>query len=193
MSRKILLLLLISLLAASCSQIPIPGGMVPTTGDNQSQLSSVQRFIPNLSNFGYTSVEASNIQTALSGVSGGASLLTGNPAAAALVAQIDGMITCYRNVGALDARVYYQADIANLISGTTPSVGALAVINQDRLVGNFLSCALGGQRTFGAQSAQIQPCSGSGSIEVDGETITYLYAATDQNLCNLLTTPFAGQ
>jgi len=151
----------------------------------------VQRFIPNLSNAGYTSVEAQTIQSALSTVSGGASLVTGNPVAAALVAQIDGMITCYRSVGALDARVYYQADIANLIQGSgVPSVGALAVVNQDRVVNNLVQCALGSARGLDAQSSANQVCSSSGSIQVDGQTIAYVYAATNQQLCDLLATPF---
>ncbi|MBK8024115.1 MAG: hypothetical protein IPK19_22460 [Chloroflexi bacterium] len=188
-----LLLVLIAVLAAACSQLGGAGNLVPTTGDTASDASAVQRFIPNLSAMGYTSVEAQSIQTALSSVSGGASLLTGNPAAAALVAQIDGMISCYRNVGALDARVYYQANIANLVQGTVPSVGALAVINQDRVINNFLSCALGSGQGIGAQTAASQICSGSGQIVVDGETIAYLYAATNRELCNLMISPFQGR
>lgn len=193
MSRKLLLIVLaLSVLGAACSQI---GGtnIVPTTGDTANDASAVQRFIPNLSSLGYTSVQASDIQTALSSVSGGASLLTGNPAAAALVAQIDGMVSCYRNVGAFDARIYYQSNITTLIQGQIPSVGALAVVNENRLINNFLSCALNGRQAFGAQSESqgSQPCSGSGSIVVDGETIAYLYAATDTNLCNYLSSPFS--
>lgn len=194
MSRKLLfVVLLLSLFVAACSQIGGAGNLVPTTGDTANDAAAVQRFIPNLSGVGYTSVEAQSIQTALSSVSGGASLLTGNPAAAALVAQIDGMITCYRTVGALDARVYYQADIANLLAGQVPSVGALAVINQDRIINNFLSCALGGAQGLSPQAAgQPQVCSGSGQIVVDGQTIAYLYAATSPELCNLMISPFQG-
>ncbi|MBL8130432.1 MAG: hypothetical protein JNL42_01135 [Anaerolineae bacterium] len=192
LKKQAFLIVLMALLAA-CSQLGGAGNLVPTTGDTANDASAVQRFIPNLTAMGYTSIEAQNVQTALSSVTGGASLITGNPAAAALVAQIDGMITCYRGVGALDARVYYQANIANLVQGTMPSVGALAVINQDRIVNNFLSCALGGNQGVGAQSAAPQVCSGSGQIVVDGETIAYVYAATNQELCNLMATPFQGR
>lgn len=190
-SRLIILALALCAAAlAGCSQIGGAGDLVPTTGDTAGDSTAVQRFIPNLSNAGYTSVEAATIQTALSSVSGGASLITGNPAAAALVAQIDGMITCYRNVGALDARVYYQANISNVLQGTVPSVGALAVINQDRVINNFLSCSVGSARGLDAQNSGVQICSSSGSFLVEGQTIAYLYAATNQELCNLMQTPF---
>jgi hypothetical protein len=93
------------------------------------------------------------------------------------------MIACYQGVGAFAAKVYVEANVSNLVQGQIPSAGALAVLNQDRLASNFLACALGGGQGLSAQSDQPQPCFGSGSFTADGETLHYLYAATNPNLC----------
>lgn len=183
--RSILfLLVLVATFGAACSRLGVPGGaVVPTTGNTSSDPSAAQQFVPELP--GYLSTNASNISTAISTITGGASALSGNLVGTALIAQIDGMIACYQNVGAVAAKVYAQADIATIAQGQVPTVGALAVVNQDRLVNNFLPCALGsGPNTLGAQAAQ--PCSGSGSFVVNNETLWYLYAATDQALCTAI-------
>lgn len=181
MPKSILALLMVGVLAiASCSVV---GGtnLVPTTGDTASDLSAAQRYVPDLP--GYISTNASNITDAITAVGGGASLLTGNPVGTALIGQINGMIQCYQNVGAVAAKVYVEASVSNLVQGQIPSAGALAVLNQERIVDNFLPCALGSAQGLSAQADQPQPCFGSGSFVVDNETLYYLYAATDQNLC----------
>lgn len=185
MFRRIVLLIAV-MVAAACSQIGVPGGgiAVPTTGDTASDISAAQQYVPDIP--GYMSTDARNITDAVSTVSGGASLLTGNPIAAAAIAQIDGMIDCYQDVGAVAAKVYAAVNIGELAAGQIPSVGALAVINQDRLVNNFLPCALGSNRGFSAQTNSAQPCGSSGSFTVNGETLWYVYAATQQDLCSAI-------
>ncbi len=176
-------------LATACSQLGTGGVVsVPTTGDTANDAAAAQQYLPSIP--GYLSVEASDIVSAITSVGAPASLITGNPAAAAMFAQIQGMMTCYSSVGAVAARVYAQADIATVLEGQIPSAGVLAVVNVDRVVNNFLPCALGSGRGegFGAQTAS-QPCAGSGSIQAaNGETITYIYAATNEDLCRT----FAG-
>lgn len=192
--QKLILLLAALVFAAACSQIGTGGNIaVPTTGDTSSDASAAQRLLPNIQ--GFTTIEASNIVDAISAVGGGASVLTGNPVAAAMVAQIQGMMDCYGSVGAVAARVYIQADIGSVMQGQVPLVGAMAVVNQDRVVNNFLPCALGANNSgFSARSAvqQPQPCGGSGSTTVNNETILYLYAATDQALCGVFQSVFPG-
>ena len=184
MIRTILLLIAVMMIAA-CSRLGIPGGAaVPTTGDTASDAAAAQQFVPELP--GYISTNATSISSAISTITGGASILSGNPVSAALIAQIDGMIACYQDVGAVAAKVYAQPDIATIAQGQIPTVGALAVINQDRLVNNFLPCALGSNRSFSAQAETPQPCSNSGSFQVNGETLWYVYAATDQSLCTAI-------
>ena len=191
MRFRIFALLALMVMLVGCSAVgDIVGGAVPTTGDTAADASSAQRFLPNLSNYGYTSTEASSISTAIASVGGSASLLTGNPAAAALIAEIDSMIQCYQGVGAVAARVYTESNISTVLQGEIPKVGALAVINQDRLVNNFLQCVV--PSAFSAQAA-IEPCFGSGSFSRDGETLHYLYAASNPELCTLFAAAMPAQ
>lgn len=181
MRKSFLALLLMSVVAISACSVVGGTNIVPTTGDTANDASAAQRFVPDLP--GYISTNASNITDAISAVSGGASLLSGNLVSAAMITQIDSMIQCYQNTGSMAAKVYVQADVASLIQGQLPSAGALAVLNQDRIINNLLPCALGSGQGLSAQSAEPQPCAGSGSFIVDSETLYYLYAATDPNLC----------
>lgn len=185
MTRKALLFGA-ALLIAACSRLGVPGGaVVPTTGNTASDAAAAQQYVPDLP--GYLSTGAENLTSAVSTISGGASLISGNPITAAMIAQIDGMIACYQSVGAVAAKIYAQADIAGLVQGQVPALGALAVINQDRLVNNFLPCALGsGNNSFSAQNAQPQPCASSGTFTANGNTYWYLYAATQQDLCTAI-------
>jgi len=184
MFRRSLLILTVILIAA-CSRFGVPGGaVVPTTGNTSSDAAAAQQYVPDIP--GYISTNASNISSAISTISGGASILSGNPVSALMIAQIDGMISCYQQVGAVAAKIYAQADIASLAAGQIPAVGALAVVNQDRVTSNFLPCALGSGKGFSAQSAAPQPCANSGSFTANGNTYLYLYAATTQDLCSLI-------
>jgi hypothetical protein len=114
------------------------------------------------------------------------SILSGTPTIAAAIAKLDGMIQCYRNVGAVAARVYTEQNMQGI---GIPKIGVLAVINTTRISRNFLQCAL----SFGGASAQadeIQPCGGSGSKVVDGETLEYVYGATTPELCTIFQQQF---
>ncbi len=147
--------------------------------------SAAQQFVADLP--GYVSINANSITDALSTISGGASILTGNPVAAAMIAQIDGMIACYQDVGAVAAKIYAQPDLTKVAAGQVPTIGALAVINQNRLVNNFLPCALGSNRGLSAQAeSAAQPCGSSGTFTANGETLWYVYAATQQELCTAI-------
>ncbi len=179
---SILWAVLLAALIAGCSFNTGP------TGDTANQSTSAQTFLPNIQ--GYTRSDADSIIDAITSVGGGASLISGNPALAAGIAKLDNMIQCYQNVGAVAAQIYTQTDIGSVLQGEIPSVGALAVINQDRLSRNFLDCALSGSSAFSAQSATIEPCFGSGSMTVNNETIHYLFAATYPPLCSTFQTHF---
>jgi hypothetical protein len=151
------------------------------TGDTANQSTSAQSFLPDIAGFNRTN--ADSITSAITSLGGGASLISGNPALAVGIAKIDDMIQCYQRAGAVAANIYTENNIGQLLQGQIPSVGALAVVNQDRLSRNFLNCALGGADTFSAQDATIEPCFGSGTFMREGETITYIYAATAPGLC----------
>ena len=169
-----LLPLLLALLAA-CSDL------VPTGTDTADQATSAQRFLP--APEGYIRNDAASLTDALATLGGGASLLSGNPALTAAISVIDNMIQCYQDVGAVAASIYTKISLDTLLQGDGISLGALAIINQERLSRNFLNCALGDTQLFSAQAEALQVCSGKGSLLVANETIHYLYAATDSLLC----------
>ena len=177
--KKILVGLVIGVLTVFGCTFSLNSG---PTGDTGNQSTSAQTFLPEIS--GYSRTDADSITDAITAVGGGASLISGNPALAAGIAKIDDMIQCYQNVGAVAANVYTQTDISSVLQGQVPRIGALAVVNQDRLGRNFLNCALGGSQAFSAQAVEIEPCFGSGQFVREEETIYYVYAATAPGLCS---------
>lgn len=172
--RGVALLLATLTLLAACSDL------VPTGLDSADQATSAQMFIPALE--GYVRSDASSITDAITTLGGSVSLLSGNPGLTAAIAVIDGLIECYENVGAIAAGIYTR-QLDSLLQGQGLSVGALAVINQERLARNFLACALPESDLFSAQAETMEPCSGSGALLIANEHIHYLYAATDPQLC----------
>lgn len=156
-----------------------------STGDSSDDAEAAQSFMPEIT--GYTSVQAADIKTALSTISQGGAAATGNLPAAFLINRLDAFITCYNEVGAVDARVYASLSVP-------PTVGALAVINQTRAAENLLPCITGGgggDDLAGAQAAGPEPCFGSGSFVFNGDTITYVFGASDQPLCTAFENSFA--
>ena len=182
--RNFIVLALLGLLLGACGQLQLD--IAPTTGDTALDAASAQSQMPNLSNYGYSTLDASSVTDAITALGGSASLISGNPALAAAIIKIDDMIACYESVGAVSANVYAQADIAQVLEGQLPRAGALAIINRDRLAANLLPCALNsGQEGMRALSATIEPCAGAGTFVRQGATFDYVYAATDPQLCNL--------
>lgn len=182
---KLLVLVMLALLVGACSMVGGGSGSATTspTQNFSGDAGAAANYLPNLT--GYTRHDVANIQDAVTAAGGGAALLSGNVAAAALITQLDRMIDCYRSRGAVAANVYTENNIAQVLEGQVPKVGALAVVNQNRVVNDFLSCALnqGSSDSFGAQA--VQPCAGSGQFTANNETMLYIYAATDPQLCQL--------
>jgi hypothetical protein len=177
------------MLLAGCSAIGGGGGQTSGGGDTANDPAAAQSFLPTIP--GYTATDADSITDALAAAGVGGSLLTGNAPLAAVVSRLDAMMSCYQNVGAIAARVYTQVDIASVVQGQIPKIGALAVINEDRIERNFLSCALG---TGGGASAQgagsLEPCGSSGTITVNNERIHYVFGATTPELCTIFQQQF---
>ncbi len=166
--------LLLTVLLTACSDL------VPTGTDRADQATSAQQFIPDLD--GYARSNATNVTDAIAALGGSASLLSGNPALLVAIETIEGLIECYEEVGAVAAGIYTPPVLESLLAGQGLSVGAAAVINQERLSRNFLACALPDLGPS-AQLDSSQPCGGHGSFVVANERIHYLYAATDPLLC----------
>ena len=169
------------LLLVAAAVVSLMGcSVVPSTGDKSTDAAAAQQFVPQ-SIPGYDATDAASVTDALSKVGAAGSLLTGNIVSAGAIAKLDNMIACYQSVGAVAARVYIDKNIA--VNPSAPKVGALAVVNTTRIQRNFLSCVV----NTGGASAQavneIQPCGGSGDKVVNGETLSYVYAATTPELC----------
>lgn len=176
--RKILGLIFLAALLAGCR-------VVPGTGDSITDAASADRFVPQ-SIAGYTVTDATSVSDALTKAGIASSVLTGNVPLAGAIAKLDGMIQCYKSVGAVSARVYTEQ---NLSAVGIPKIGALAVVNTTRLGRNFLQCAL--NTGVAAQAAdQIQPCGGSGQKIVNNETLEYVFAATTPELCAIFQAQF---
>lgn len=160
--------------------------IVPGTGDSSSDASAAQNFVPPTIP-GYNSTDATSVSDALSKIGAAGSLLTGNVALAGAIAKLDGMIACYRTVGAIAARVYTEQNITT--TSGIPKLGALAVVNTTRIQHNLLQCVL--NTGVSAQAAdEIQPCGGSGSKVVNNETLEYVFAATTPELCSIFQAQF---
>jgi hypothetical protein len=174
-------------LLAGCSAVG-GGGQTGGGGDTANDPAAAQSFLPTIP--GYTMTEADSITDALAAAGVGGSLLSGNAALAAAVSRLDSMMQCYQNVGAIAARVYTQVDIASVVQGQIPKIGALAVINEDRIERNFLGCALGTGGASAQGAGGIEPCGGSGTITVNNERIHYVFGATTPELCTIFQQQF---
>lgn len=154
-------------------------GAIGSTGQDSSDPAAVQQYFPTVN--GYSSTPANDIVQAITTVTQGASLATGNLLSAAAINRLQALIECYREVGAVDARVYTRTSIP-------PVAGALVIVNQDRATENFMNCATGGAQS---RSLEPQPCLGQGSFTANNDTYMYVFAASDQELCNSFQTHFA--
>jgi hypothetical protein len=184
-------------------------GSPALNGSSQNSASSntgnASAFLPAFN--GYTNVGAQSVGDAFALLSGtglfdaqaagndttfsAQSLGAGTIATSIIVSRVDEFIECYRGVGAVDAQIYIKANINTFVNGDVPPLGAIAVINQDRLRDNLVSCAVSPNdpNAFSAQAAQ--PCGNFGTFRQAGETLYYIYAGTNTEFCNLVDTYYA--
>ena len=165
----VMLILLLPLLSA-CSD----------TGNEANDAKSAQRLLPNLA--GYS---ASDIDTTVDGAfaaMGGASLLSGQVGITAVIAKAEQILQCFQDRGALAAKFYRQLDS----TVTAPKIGGALVINQSRVNQEVLNCILGGQEdAASAQSFSIEPCSGAGTFDYEGDSISYVYVGSHPDVCDV--------
>lgn len=180
MSRRLFFILtVIALTFSACGQ----------TGDKNTDPEAAQSFFPQVT--GYRTYETENVQQALTSALGSTSALTGNLVGTALIERVDSLLSCYRSVGAVDAKIYVE-NLSNVTTARLPIAGALVVINQNRIQSNFLSCLTADplEGVFGAQSANPEPCSSSGSFKFNNDTIAFAYVASDRPLCDTFAAHF---
>jgi hypothetical protein len=184
------------------------GGNTTSGGNSVPSDTLAASYLPSLS--GYTTANASSITDAFELISGSGvfgaqsadgsdttfsaqSLSLSTLATTVLVARLDEFIACYQRTGAVDARIYIRPDVATLLDGGVPPMGAVVVANQDRLVDSLVSCAVSPNDpgAFSAQSAN-QPCGNFGSFTAGGDRFTYVYAGTTADFCTAIEAHFGG-
>ena len=150
------------------------------TGNEADDAKSAQRLLPNLADY-----TASDIDTTVDGAFaavGGAALMGGQLGLTAVVAKAEQILQCFQDRGALAARWYQQSESTL----TAPKIGAALVINQSRVNQELINCALGGQEdAASAQSFAIEPCASAGSLTYEGDGISYLYAGSHPDVCDV--------
>ena len=144
----VFVLLLITAAMTACAALP-------PTGDRDDQVLSAQNQMP-LAPDGYQTVQGDSVQATLNAAATAANLSTANLLGVALVNRIDALATCYRDVGAIDARAYFSLRDAG--------GGIAIVINNDRITNNLIQCIneAAGAR-FRSQDA-FQPCVSKGVL-----------------------------
>ena len=150
------------------------------TGNEADDAKSAQRLLPNIANYTASDIDAT-VDGAFAAV-GGAALMGGQFGLTAVIAKAEQILQCFQDRGALAARWYQESDSTL----TAPKVGAALVINQSRVNQELINCALGGQEEgASAQSFSIEPCASAGTLTYEGDTISYVYAGSHPDVCDV--------
>jgi len=141
----------------------------------------VTQMMPDLP--GYKIVESQSIQDYIMTLSGGGALLAGHPELAALLTKLDGVIDCYREVGAVDARIYSDESFQL-------SSGAVAIADRDRLVDprTLFRCVGGSELLPFSTQPTINPCSHSYTFTQNGNEFYIAYMGTTYEICHAFCT-----
>jgi hypothetical protein len=135
----------------------------------------VVQMMPNLP--GYRVVEGRSVQEYIAGLAQGASLLSGNPQMLLLIELADQAISCYREVGAVNLRIYSDESFPL-------SSGAIAIADRNRLTDpQTLFRCIGGQMITSSAEPTLQPCAHSYTLERDDNTFYFVYVGTTQEIC----------
>ena len=134
---------------------------------------------------GHKVVEGQTLTTYISTLSGGAVLLAGQPELTALIAAVDGVVSCYQEVGAMQARVY--SNEANPLSS-----GTVAIADRNALLDpvNVFRCVVPKKGILGVET--FQPCMSNYTLSKDGNEFYILYAGTTLEICQAFCAQLEG-
>ncbi|MBN1888557.1 MAG: hypothetical protein JW850_11225 [Thermoflexales bacterium] len=142
--------------------------------------------LPQLS--GYKVVEGQTLTDYLSTLGEGATLLAAQPELTAVVAAVDGIVTCYQDVGAVRSRLY--SDQANPLSA-----GAVAIADRNALLNplNLFKC-VGSNLDLDGSAAPggLQPCTANYTLTRDGNEFYIVYAGTTLEICQAFCSKLEG-
>jgi len=151
------------------------------TDDTKEDTQAAQSFFPSFDNYAVEGLES--VQDAVSGGLIAAGIGTGNLQLSAVIYKLDDFVDCYRETGTFDARMCIER-ISTVDELRLPIVGVLVILNQNRALDNFLPCLTRPPSNL-SRVMTAEPCIGTGSFQSGGDTISYLYTATDEPLCML--------
>jgi len=139
---------------------------------------------------GYTVVEGETLLDYVSNMGGGAALLLGHPELAAALVVVDGVVSCYEEIGAVQARIYSNEE-------EPLSAGAVAIADRNALEDprNLLRCVGPGilpEDESGIQTVLIQPCTASYTLTKDDNEFTIVYAGTTLEICQTFCAALEG-
>ena len=170
---KYLCAMIMVVLLSGCDLLP--GGPTPEP--------PAATMLPNLS--GYATVEGQTLTAYVGKLSEGAALLAGQPELAAALAAVDGIVSCYQQVGAARARVY-----SNQAAPLT--AGAVAIADRSALTDpmNLFRCVA--PNMLSSQQVKLQPCKATYTLKRDGNEFYILYAGTTPEICQAFCASLEG-
>jgi hypothetical protein len=164
------------------------GGAGLILGINQQnpQIPPAEDLLPDLQ--GYNTVEGERLTDYIGKLSGGASLLAGQPELALAIAAVDQVIGCYQDVGAVRARGYSNQE-------APLSAGIVAVGDRNELLDpeNLFKC-VAPAIPDGSQPdvPPIEMCSASYTLVRDDNEFYIIYAGTTGEICSTFCSALEG-
>jgi hypothetical protein len=127
---------------------------------------------------GYRVIEADALQDHIVALADGAALLSGNPEMVALIEKADGVITCYRNAGAINLRIFSYESFPL-------SAGAIAIADRNRLADPLTLFRCAGEGMVAPFSSQptLDPCAHRYTLERDNNEFYIIFVGTTLEIC----------
>lgn len=146
-----------------------------------------ERLLPQLA--GYHTIEGQTITDFVGTLAEGGALLADHPELASGISIVDGIVSCYQDVGGVRARVYSNEQ-------TPLSAGAVATGDHYELLDpvNLFACVAIPllQRRTTIQSVEYKPCTHRYTLELDGNLFYVIYAGTTTDICRAFCASLVG-
>ncbi len=138
----------------------------------------VQSLMPDLA--GYDQVEGRPIVNYVGALAQGAAMMAGQPQLAAAVGAVDRTVSCFNDVGAVQARAYSQSD-------QPLAAGAIAIANLDELSDPTTLAQCLAPDLLSLESTDdafvLQPCTGDYGVIYGGQPMMVVYIGSTDSVC----------
>lgn len=157
--------------------IVILGSLLVDRYRSAGEPAPVQSLMPDLAD--YDQVEGRPIVNYVGALAQGAALLAGQPQLAAAVGSVDRTVSCFNDLGAVQARVYSHRD-------QPLAAGAIAVADLDELSDPTTLAQCLAPDLLSLESTEpllLQPCSGDYGVIHDGRAMMVVYVGSTEAVC----------